>query len=189
MASALTSNAQWKALIMVRALDPAVVTVLWQAIFHHLPEHTNDHPSDCHRKRVSDLLCFCGILIRLVPGSSSETVEALMEYKVSETTLRTRRDEWIGAGVFTKLEAEICAGYDRIIGLDLGFVAIDGSIHKAPCGGQGTGKSPVDRANLVTSGPLRSTRTASRSGSRSTARTATISSCWNRLPTRSSPTA
>ena len=37
---------------------------------------------------------------------------------------------------------------DRIIGLDLGFVAIDGSIHTAPCGGEGTGKSPVDRAKL-----------------------------------------
>ena len=27
-------------------------------------------------------------------------------------------------------------------------VALDGSIHKAPCGGEGTGKSPVDRAKL-----------------------------------------
>lgn len=148
MASALTSNDQWKALIMVRALDPAVVSVLWQAIFHHLPVRTDAHPLGCHRKRAPDLLCFRGILIRLVTGSSWETVEALMEYKVSDTTLRARRDEWIAAGVFTKLEAETRAGYDRIIGLDLSFVAIDGSIHKAPCGGEGTGKSPVDRAKL-----------------------------------------
>ena len=62
MASALTPNHQWKALIMVRALDPAVVSVLWQAIYHHLPEHVDDHPLGCHRKRVSDLLCFRGIL-------------------------------------------------------------------------------------------------------------------------------
>jgi transposase len=148
MASALTSNDQWKALLMVRALDPAVVSVLWQAIFHHLPQHTDDHPLGCHRKRVPDLLCFRGILIRLVTGSSWETVEALMEYKVSDTTLRARRDEWIAAGVFAELEAETRAGYDRIIGLDLSFVALDGSIHKAPCGGEGTGKSPVDRAKL-----------------------------------------
>lgn len=71
-----------------------------------------------------------------------------MEYKVSDTTLRARRDEWIKAGVFDRLEAETRAGYDRIVGLDLEFVALDGSIHKAPCGGEGTGKSPVDRAKL-----------------------------------------
>lgn len=50
--------------------------------------------------------------------------------------------------MFDKLEAETRAGYDRIIGLNLTFVALDGSIHKAPCGGEGTGKSPVDRAKL-----------------------------------------
>ena len=71
MASALTSNDQWKALIMVRALDPAVVSVLWQAIFHHLPERRDEHPLGCHRKRVSDLLCFRGILIRLVTESGT----------------------------------------------------------------------------------------------------------------------
>ena len=31
------------------------------------------------------------------------------------------------------------------MGLDLSEAAVDGSIHKAPCGGDGTGKSPVDR--------------------------------------------
>jgi transposase len=133
---------------MVRALDPAVISILWQAVFALLPERVDTHPLGCHRKRVSDLLCFRGILIRLVTGSSWETVEALMEYKVSDTTLRARRDEWIRAGVFDQLETETRAGYDRIIGLDLEYVALDGSIHKAPCGGEGTGKSPVDRAKL-----------------------------------------
>ena len=71
MTSALTSNDQWKALIMVRALDPAVVSVLWQAIFHHLPERPVTHPLGCHRKRASDLLCFRGILIRLVTESGT----------------------------------------------------------------------------------------------------------------------
>jgi hypothetical protein len=38
------------------------------------------------------------------------------------------------------------AGYDRIIGLDLSDVAVDGSQHKAPFGGEGTGPNPTDRA-------------------------------------------
>ena len=50
--------------------------------------------------------------------------------------------------MFDQLEAEARAGYDRIIGLDLSHVAIDGSLHKAPYGGEGTGRSPVDRAKL-----------------------------------------
>src|SRR5674476_866088 len=52
------------------------------------------------------------------------------------------------AGVFDKLVEEAIAGYDRIIGLDLSEVAVDGSLHKAPCGGEGTGPNPTDRAKI-----------------------------------------
>ena len=93
-------------------------------------------------------MCFRGILIRLVTGSSWTDIEAIMDFVVSDTTLRRRRDEWIDAGVFDALETEAREGYDRVLGLDLSHVAIDGSLHKAPCGGEGTGKSPVDRAKL-----------------------------------------
>jgi len=118
------NNDQWKTLIMVSALDPAGVFALSQAIYHHLPVHVDNHPLGRHRKRVQDLLCFRGILICLVTGSSWETIEALMEYKVSDSTLRTRRNTGIAAGVFAELEAETRAGDDRIIGLDLSFVAV-----------------------------------------------------------------
>ena len=93
-------------------------------------------------------MCFRGILIRLVTGSSWVDIEAILEFAVSDTTLRARRDEWIDAGVFDALAKEALAAYDRILELDLDVVAVDGSIHKAPCGGEGTGKSPVDRAKL-----------------------------------------
>jgi transposase len=59
--------------------------------------------------------------------------------------LRRRRDEWEQAGVFPSLAEEAIGGYDRIIGLDLSDVAIDGSLHKAPFGGEGTGPNPTDR--------------------------------------------
>lgn len=62
------------------------------------------------------------------------------------TTLRDRRTDWLAAGVFDKLVEEALAGYDRNIGLDLSEVAIDGSLHKVPCGGEGTGPNPTDRA-------------------------------------------
>ena len=65
---------------------------------------------------------------------------------VGQATLRRRRDEWIAAGVFDRLVEEALAGYDRIRGLDLSEVSVDGSLHKAPCGGEGTGPNPTDRA-------------------------------------------
>jgi hypothetical protein len=68
--------------------------------------------------------------------------------KVSDTTVRERRDEWIAAGVFETIANEAISGYDRIIGLDLSDVALDAGLHKSPCGGGGTGKNPTDRAKL-----------------------------------------
>ena len=89
-----------------------------------------------------------GLLVRFVTGSSWVDIEAILDYQVSDTTLRDRRDEWIKAGVFDQLRAHAMTAYDRICELDLDDVAIDGSIQKAPCGGEGTGKSPVDRGKL-----------------------------------------
>ena len=120
----------------MRALEPEVVDAVFAAIEPLLPEPP-EHPLGCHRPRISDRLCFWGILIRLTTGSSWVDIEAIMNFGVSDTTLRTRRDEWIAAGVFDQLEAEARAGYDRILELDLDVVAIDGSLHKAPCGGEG----------------------------------------------------
>jgi transposase len=134
--------------IMTRALDPEVTAAIWQTIEPMLPPVDASHPLGCHRSRTPDYLCFRGIMIRLVTGSSWVDIEAILNREVSDTTLRTRRDEWIKAGVFDRLETEARTAYDRIIELDLSDVAIDGSLHKAPCGGEGTGKNPTDRAKL-----------------------------------------
>jgi hypothetical protein len=58
------------------------------------------------------------------------------------------RDEWIAADVFAALNEESLSGYDKVIGLDLSDLAVDGSLQKSPCGGEGTGKNPTDRAKL-----------------------------------------
>lgn len=132
----------------MRALDNGVVQAVWAAIEGHLPERPPDaHPLGCHRPRVADRVCFQGILTRLVTGCSWH-VAAYLTGAVSATTLRQRRTEWLAAGVFDKLAEEALAAYDRIIGLDLAEVAVDGSLHKAPCGGEGTGRNPTDRGKL-----------------------------------------
>jgi transposase len=132
----------------MRALKPEVVEVIWQTVEPLLPHQVETHPLGCHRPRVPDRLCFWGILIRLVTGSSWDDIEAILEHRVSDTTLRARRDEWIAAGVFEQLVAEATAAFDRIVGLDLSEVSVDGSLHKAPYGGEGTGPNPTDRAKL-----------------------------------------
>lgn len=129
----------------MRALDPEVVDAVFEASESLLPRRAETHPLGCHRRRIPDRICFRGMLIRLVVGCSWEDTERLLDGAVSDTTLRARRDEWIDAGVFDDLEAEALAAYDRIVGLDLSDAAVDGSQHKAPCGGEGTGPNPTDR--------------------------------------------
>jgi hypothetical protein len=72
------------------------------------------------------------MLIRLVTGCSWVDAERLIGGAVSDRTLRSRRDEWERAGVFTAVAEEALAAYDKIIGFDLSESAVDGSQHKAP---------------------------------------------------------
>ncbi len=126
------------------ALEPAVVDAVWQAFAAYLPEQgETHHPLGCHRPRISDRDCFEAILFRLVTGCSWDVAGRLG--KGSETTLRRRRDEWVACGAYVRLVKEAIDGFDKVVGLDLCDVSLDGSLHKAPCGGEGTGPNPTDR--------------------------------------------
>src|SRR4029450_9563959 len=83
----------------MRALEREVVDAVYAAIEPLLPEPPV-HPLGCHRPRVPDRLVFWGILIRLTTGASWVDIAAILEHRVSDPTLRARRDEWIAAGVF-----------------------------------------------------------------------------------------
>jgi transposase len=132
----------------MRALDREVVDAVWEAVTCLIPVPVDDHPLGCHRPRISDRLCFEAMLTRLVTGCSWVDVEKLFGHQVSDTTLRARRDLWVAARVFPRLFDEALAAYDKIVGLDLSEVATDGSLHKAPGGGEGTGPNPTDRGKL-----------------------------------------
>lgn len=126
------------------ALHPRTVDAVWAAVGPLIPVHApQPHPLGCHRPRIADRVCFEGILRRLVTGCSWDVAARISG--AGETTLRRRRTAWNAAKVFERLCAEALAAYDRIIGLDLSEVAIDGSQHKAPFGGEGTGPNPTDR--------------------------------------------
>ena len=132
----------------MRALDPEVLDTVWAAIEPLVPLVVDGHPLGCHRPRSSNRDCFEVMLVRLSTGCSWQDAERLCGNKVSDTTVRQRRDEWLAAGVFDAIAQEAMSAYDRVIGLDLCDVALDGSLHKSPCGGEGTGKNPTDRGKL-----------------------------------------
>jgi transposase len=132
----------------MRAFDPEVVDAIWAGIEPLIPTPVDFHPLGCHRGRKPDRDCFDVMRVRLATGCSWEDAERLCGNKVSDTTVRDRRNEWIKAGVFDAIAKEATEGYDKIIGLDFSDVSVDGSLHKSPCGGEGTGKNPTDRAKL-----------------------------------------
>ena len=47
-----------------------------------------------------------------------------------------------------RINQEALSGFDKTVGLDLTEVAVDRTLHKSPCGGEGTGKKPTDYGKL-----------------------------------------
>jgi transposase len=121
---------------------------LWEqfsALLPARPVYDPAHPLGCHRPRISDRVIFEKLIQVLRFGCS---YEAIADCTCGATTIRQRRDEWIRTGIFARLKAIARDAYDRIVGLALEDLAIDGCITKAPGGGECAGPSPVDRRKL-----------------------------------------
>ena len=124
------------------ALEPSIIEPIWEQFSALLPEREVDHPLGCHRARIPDRVVFEKLVEVLVFGCAYWRIS---DGSCSATTLRRRRDEWIQAGAMGALEGLVREAYDWIVGLELEVVAVDCCITKAPCGGEKTGRSPVDR--------------------------------------------
>ena len=124
------------------ALPSSVLEPLWVQVAALLPTRQVHHPLGCHRPRIPDRIVFDKLIQVLVFGCGYRRIA---DHTCSATTLRRRRDEWISAGVAEQLRLAVLAAYDRLFGLELEHLAVDGCTTKAPCGGQVAGPSPVDR--------------------------------------------
>jgi transposase len=131
----------------VPAIPSWLLEPLWDQFAALLPERRVAHPLGCHRPRIPDRIVFDKLVQVLVLGASYEKIA---DSTCSATTIRDRRDEWIDAGVFDRLEQLCLEAYDRVVGLELGDISVDGCVVKAPCGGEASGKSPVDRGKQGT---------------------------------------
>jgi transposase len=126
----------------VPALPPSVLEPLWDQFAALLPHRDDAHPLGCHRPRIPDRVVFDKLIQVLVFGCGYRRIA---DHTCSATTLRRRRDEWIALGLAEQVRLLALTAYDRLVGLDLERLAVDGCITKAPCGGQIAGPSPVDR--------------------------------------------
>ena len=131
---------------------------LWVQVSALLPERPRvspTHPLGCHRERIADRVVFEHMIAALVHGSEYERIASAA---CSEGTIRRRVKEWAAAGVSEQVHTLALQAYDRMIGLELDDLAVDGCITKAPSGGEAAGRSPVDRGkqglkrSLVTDG-------------------------------------
>lgn len=127
------------------ALPVSLMEPLWAQFAALLPVHPEvdpTHPLGCHRRRIPDRVVFEHVVEALVHGSGYERIASP---GCSERTIRRRVQTWAAAGLAEHLHTLVLAQYDRLIGLDLRQVCVDGCITKAPGGGEVAGRSPVDR--------------------------------------------
>lgn len=130
------------------AIPSWLLEPLWDqfaALLPPRPVYDPAHPLGCHKPRIGDRVIFEKLVQVLRFGCSYESIA---DCACSATTIRGRRDEWIRAGLFAELKQIALDAYDRIVGLLLQDLAVDGCITKAPGGGDCAGPSPVDRRKL-----------------------------------------
>jgi transposase len=129
----------------VPVLPACLLEPLWVQFSALLPEHpavSPTHPLGCHRPRIPDRVVFEYVIAALVHGSGYERIASV---GCSDRTIRRRVHEWAAAGLTEQVHTLALQAYDRMIGLDLDELAVDGCLTKAPGGGEAAGRSPVDR--------------------------------------------
>jgi hypothetical protein len=129
----------------VPALPVCLLEPIWAefaALLPSRPAVVPSHPLGCHRRRVGDRVVFEHVIAALVHGSGYERIASA---GCSDRTIRRRLQAWAALGLSEHLHTLALRAYDRMIGLDLEELAVDGCITKAPAGGEVAGRSPVDR--------------------------------------------
>jgi len=129
----------------VPALPSCLLEPLWDQFAALLPtrgEFVADLPLCCHRRRIADRKVFEHIVLALVHGSGYERIATP---GCSDRTIRRRVKEWAELGISEKVHALALEAYDRMIGLGLSEISVDGCITMTPSGGEKAGRSPVDR--------------------------------------------
>jgi putative transposase len=147
---------------------------LWEQIAPLIPPWPA-HPLGCCRRRVPDRVIMNAIFLVLRTGMQWNALDATGI--ANSKTAHRRFQEWERAGVFAEIWRQGLLDYDEQVGIDWSWLAADGAMSKAPLGGPKTGPNPTDRAKRGRSDRSSPRARGSPSGSTTTARTATTTSC------------
>lgn len=166
------------------AVPSSLFEPLWgqfSALLPERPEFDPSHPLGCHRRRVPDRMVLKLVVEALVQGSGYERVATT---DCSDWTIRNRLKQWSNLGLAHELHRIALTAYDKMIGLELSELSVDGCHTKAPCKGNKAGPSPVTGPGKGSSGPPWSTAPGYRSVWPQPAPTGTTPSCSNRPSTQ-----
>jgi putative transposase len=115
---------------------------LWARMEPLLPPRPR-HPLGCHNPRVPDRAAMDAIFFVLRTGCQWNALN--VTGICSSSSAHRRFLEWTEAGVFQEFWRRGLLAYDQLLGIDGGWLALDGAMGKAPLGGGGTGPNPTDR--------------------------------------------
>ena len=118
------------------ALPSSVLEPLWVQVAALLPTRQVHHPLGCHRPRIPDRIVFDKLIQVLVFGCGYRRIA---DATCSATTLRRRRDEWIAQGLAEQLHLAVLGAYERLFGLELEHLAVDGCITRRPAAARSPG--------------------------------------------------
>ncbi|WP_204248399.1 IS5 family transposase [Hymenobacter sp. PAMC 26628] len=131
---------------MATVQEFTISDTLWARLAPLLPAHVGKaHPLGCHRPRIPDRDARSAIFFVLRTGCQWKALDATGLCQSS--TAHSRFQQWVQAGVFARRWDEALGDYDELLGLNFAWMALDGSLHKAPLGGKKTGPNPPDRGN------------------------------------------
>lgn len=85
------------------AVPPYIIEPIFEQFSALLPKRKTSHPLGCHRPRIPHRAVFEKLVQVLVFGCAYD--EKIADGSCSATTLRGRRDAWIGLGVIERLRA------------------------------------------------------------------------------------
>jgi putative transposase len=107
---------------------------LWSKVEPLLPPHENTHRFGGGRPRRADRDCLDGILFVLRTGCQWKALSATGICPSS--TAHDRFQHWVKAGVFLQLWRRGLLAYDELKGIDWAWLSMDGTMTKAPLGGE-----------------------------------------------------
>lgn len=115
---------------------------LWERIKIILPP-PQPHPLGCHNPPSEPRKVMDAIFFILRTGAQWNSLSSFGF--IPGSTAHEWFQRWLGDGVFHELWTMLLAEYDDEVGIDWSWLSLDGSMVKAPLGGDDTGPNPTDR--------------------------------------------